>query len=116
MTFSESKLVLAMCLQKVPPPFLKHFEGKVPSSIHVKHSLGMSWIVQMEETEEGFILSKGYVELVRDLGLEFGDFVVFWMVEKRTFRIVVYGRDLCEKAVPPRRTGNLRKQYSDCFP
>ncbi|KAI4325849.1 hypothetical protein MLD38_031213 [Melastoma candidum] len=91
---------------KVPQPFLKHFDGKVPSSINLKHSQGMSWDVRMEETDQGFTLTEGFADLVRDLGLEFGDFAVFWMVGKRTFRIVVYGRDLCEKALPHHHTSD----------
>ncbi|WOG84890.1 hypothetical protein DCAR_0104075 [Daucus carota subsp. sativus] len=82
----------------IPPAFVERMEGKLGSELALKYECERVYTVQVEKLEEGrFFFVNGWPQFVADHGLDYGDFVVFRLVQDSTFQVTVYDPSMCEK-------------------
>ncbi|KAJ0638228.1 putative transcription factor B3-Domain family [Helianthus annuus] len=56
----------------------------------------------MKKIGESLCFSNGWESVVQDIQLGFGDFLVFRLVNKSMFKMIVFGPNGCEKDFPPK--------------
>ncbi|KAI3763604.1 hypothetical protein L2E82_13573 [Cichorium intybus] len=101
---SFSKVLLdpsAPCLP-LPHAFVrKHLEDKIPESPILRSvNGGYSWRLKIKKLGENYCFVNGWSDVVGDSGLEFGDFLVFWLVDPSTFKLSIFSPSGCEKDFP----------------
>ncbi|EOX91274.1 B3 DNA binding domain - like 5 [Theobroma cacao] len=84
---------------RIPPAFVKNFQGNVPTNFTLKSNSGSSWRVTVQNTEGSYFFCGGWSNFVEDQGLDSGDFVVFYLVGKSSFDCVIYGPTGCGKKI-----------------
>ncbi|XP_059638499.1 putative B3 domain-containing protein At5g66980 [Cornus florida] len=84
---------------QIPPAFLKHFDGVLPSKSIIRSHASRSWPVEMREVDNNLYFEKGWHEFVEDSSLEFGDFLVFCYGGDSIFFVQAYGKNGCHKEV-----------------
>lgn len=85
-----------MFLQLIPPAFVENVEGN--SKLVLKHECGRLFTLKIKQLEDGqFFFTNGWPEFVKDHGLEYGDFVVFRLIEYSTLQVTIYDPSMCEK-------------------
>ncbi|XP_076947283.1 putative B3 domain-containing protein At5g66980 [Bidens hawaiensis] len=87
----------------LPPDFVKvHLENKIPEDPILRSATGgYSWNLKIKQFGESWCLSDGWDIVVQDINLGFGDFLVFRFDCKRSFKLVVFSPNGCEKDFPP---------------
>ena len=93
--------------QRIPPAFVKNFQGNVPTNFTLKSDSGSSWRVTVQD-EGGYFFCGGWSNFVKDHCLETGDFLLFFLLGSSTFDVIIYNRTACEKntcLAPKRRKG-----------
>ncbi|KAL8230051.1 hypothetical protein R6Q57_014951 [Mikania cordata] len=88
----------------LPPDFASTYLGnkiiKDPMIRYVRG--GYSWRVKIRKIGESFCFSDGWSNVVEDINLGFGDFLVFRLVDKSIFDLVVFSPNGCEKDFSPK--------------
>ncbi|KAF8406369.1 hypothetical protein HHK36_008456 [Tetracentron sinense] len=93
---------------RIPPAFMKNFNGMLPHESILRSDTGRFWRVQMEVVDQDLFFQNGWPEFVKDHALEVGDFLIFWFLGNSTFDVRIYGRTGCEKKVAlPKRNGKV---------
>ncbi|CAL5369572.1 unnamed protein product [Camellia sinensis] len=82
---------------RVPPDFVKHFNGTIPNNAILKDLGGKIWHVEMEEAENGIYFKNGWQRFANDHSLVFGDFVLFTYKGNSLFDAKVFGKNGCLK-------------------
>nr|XP_043626768.1 B3 domain-containing protein REM10-like [Erigeron canadensis] len=82
----------------LPPEFVKRY--KIPKDPILKSANGgYLWRLKMQKIGKSYCFSDGWDNVVQDLQLQFGDFLVFWLVDKSTFKVSIFNSNGCEKDV-----------------
>ncbi|XVE82719.1 hypothetical protein DITRI_Ditri16bG0028600 [Diplodiscus trichospermus] len=84
---------------RIPPSFVKNFKGNVPTNITVKSGSGSSWRVKIQDEGGGYFFCGGWSTFVKDHSLETGDFLLFFLLGRSKFDVIVYNRTACEKNI-----------------
>ncbi|KAL8249890.1 hypothetical protein R6Q59_006758 [Mikania micrantha] len=88
----------------LPPDFASTYLGnkiiKDPMIRYVRG--GYSWRLKIRKIGESFCFSDGWSNVVEDINLGFGDFLVFRLVDKSIFDLVVFSPNGCEKDFSPK--------------
>ncbi|KAK9285272.1 hypothetical protein L1049_024462 [Liquidambar formosana] len=97
---------------RIPPAFVKNFEGMLSNKSILKTDTRRSCVVNVEQNGRDCFFTNGWRKFVRNHHLEIGDFLVFWLVGDSTFEVVTYGRSGCPKNVNSaiERQSNLSAQ------
>ncbi|XP_059639690.1 putative B3 domain-containing protein Os03g0621600 [Cornus florida] len=82
---------------RIPPAFLKHFDGVLPSKSIIRSHASRSWRVEVRKVDNNLYFEKGWHEFVEDNSLEFGDFLVFCYGGDSIFFVKVFGKNGCHK-------------------
>ncbi|XP_052195326.1 putative B3 domain-containing protein At5g66980 isoform X2 [Diospyros lotus] len=82
---------------RVPPAFVKHFNGSIPNNAILKDLSGRLWHVEVEEAENGVFLKNGWQRFASDHFLEHGNFLVFRYDGNSLFDVKIYGNNGCMK-------------------
>ncbi|PKI48441.1 hypothetical protein CRG98_031167 [Punica granatum] len=96
----EEKKKSPLFFKKVPPAFVKNFKGTFPTRVCLRSAYvedPVSWRVKMKQKENGLYITRGWTQIVTDLDLDLGDFLVFKLISEETLRVVAYGLTCCEK-------------------
>ncbi|MFS8020671.1 putative transcription factor B3-Domain family [Helianthus anomalus] len=88
----------------IPPDFVtNHLENQTPKDPVIRSANGeYTWRVKMKKIGESLCFSYGWESVVQDIQLGFGDFLVFRLVNKSMFKMIVFGPNGCEKEFPPK--------------
>ncbi|KAK1373713.1 hypothetical protein POM88_029906 [Heracleum sosnowskyi] len=82
----------------IPAAFVEKMEGKLGYESVLKYECERSYTVEIKKMKDGkFFFSNGWPQFVKDHGLEYGDFVVFRLVEDSSFQVTIYDPSMCEK-------------------
>lgn len=61
---------------------------------------GLSWKVKIEGADDhGYYFTKGWKEFVEHVNLNYGDFIVFRLINEKTLDVVIYDTTCCEKVI-----------------
>ncbi|GJY29980.1 DNA-binding pseudobarrel domain-containing protein [Tanacetum coccineum] len=63
---------------------------------------GFEWRLKIEKVGDRYSFTDGWLNLVKDADLQYGDLVVFWLVNDSAFKVAFYTMNECEKVLPPR--------------
>ncbi|KAI3452083.1 hypothetical protein Pfo_008748 [Paulownia fortunei] len=84
----------------LPPVFVPKYGKILPESAKLRISSGETWDVKLEEIDdEKYCFTVGWNKFVKYVGLEMGEFLVFWFNGKSTFDVSVFGISGCEREV-----------------
>ncbi|KAK1425029.1 hypothetical protein QVD17_20372 [Tagetes erecta] len=89
----------------LPPDFVsKHLENKrIPNGqILISANGGYSWRLKIKQIGDDYCFANGWNNVVKDVPLEFGDFLYFRLVNRSMFDMSIYGPDGCEMLLPPK--------------
>ncbi|CAK9166405.1 unnamed protein product [Ilex paraguariensis] len=88
-----------LCSQRlrIPPAFLKNFNGDLPQKAVLKSPCKRSWWVHVNSVNQNFFFQEGWEEFVQYHSLEFGDILVFSYVGTSKFYVSLYGKNSCKK-------------------
>nr|XP_043623118.1 uncharacterized protein LOC122594883 isoform X2 [Erigeron canadensis] len=79
----------------------KHLKNKIPKGpIVICSNEGHSWRTKIKKVGENYYFDSGWTNVVKDANFMFGDFVLFTLVEKYKFEMVVYDKNSCERSLP----------------
>ncbi|XP_022132733.1 B3 domain-containing protein At3g06220-like [Momordica charantia] len=92
----------------IPPAFVEHFNGSVPSNAVLRDHSGKSWDVTLEELKNGVFFKNGWREFADYHLLKYGDFLVFQYDGSHMFDVKIFGKNGCKKELV---SGN-----GSCFP
>lgn len=89
-------------LQRIPPLFGKTFEHLLPDNVLLQTKSGETWSVKIERIDERYYFTDGWSKFVKDLELQMGEFLVFWLVLRgndatAVFKVAMYGITGCDK-------------------
>ncbi|KAF3666619.1 hypothetical protein FXO38_08997 [Capsicum annuum] len=78
---------------RIPPAFLKFFNGDVPSICMLEDLAARSWKVVVEKKDDNFFFMEGWVDFVLENNLEFGDFLTFSYAGNSKFYVKIYEKN-----------------------
>ncbi|XP_010255054.1 PREDICTED: B3 domain-containing protein Os03g0622200-like isoform X2 [Nelumbo nucifera] len=82
---------------RVPPPFIKHFNGVIPERVILRSRIGRFWSVEMAQDEDNWFFQDGWKEFVQDNSLRSGYFLVFRYNYNSSFDVLIFDSTSCEK-------------------
>ncbi|KAI3763605.1 hypothetical protein L2E82_13575 [Cichorium intybus] len=101
---SFSKILLDPSDPHLPLPHAfvrKYLENKIPENPILRSvNGGYSWRLTIKKLGENYCFVNGWNTVVNDSHLEFGDFLVFWLVDPSTFKLSIFSPSGCEKDFP----------------
>ncbi|GJR37796.1 DNA-binding pseudobarrel domain-containing protein [Tanacetum coccineum] len=88
----------------LPPDFVTmYFKNKIPNDPIIESLNGEhAWGVKIKKVGEVYCFDHGWNNVVKDVALGYGDFIVFWLVDECTFKMLAYSPNGCEKDLPPK--------------
>lgn len=88
-------------MQRLPPMFVQKYGEILPESIKLRTGSGETWNVELEQVdEETYRFSQGWNKFAVDIGLKWGEFLVFWFnIHESMFDVSVYGTNCCERQI-----------------
>ncbi|KAF8015483.1 hypothetical protein BT93_H1104 [Corymbia citriodora subsp. variegata] len=86
----------------IPPDFVKHFGGVVPTKAFLKDTTGRSWPIGIEEVGNRLFIKSGWHDFVIGHPLEFADFLMFRYNRDSVFLVKVFGKNGCRKEMTRR--------------
>ncbi|KAJ0495205.1 putative transcription factor B3-Domain family [Helianthus annuus] len=100
----------------LPPAFVrKHLVNNIPNGpIIISASGGHSWTLSIKKIGDNHYFTNGWKNVVKDIPLEFADFLVFHLVNPYTFYMTILGTNGCEKILPP-KTDDDEEEDDDVF-
>lgn len=84
-------------LQTIPPDFIKHFNGNIPTKVVLKDLGGNFWCVDMQEDENSVYFANGWQDFVREHSLQKGEFLVLRYNGNSSFTVRIFSKDACMK-------------------
>ncbi|KAK9074679.1 hypothetical protein SSX86_007277 [Deinandra increscens subsp. villosa] len=86
----------------LPPDFVtRHLENRIPKHPMIRSVIGgFSWRIKIMKIGESCCFSGGWSSVVEDLQLGFGDFLIFRLVDRSVFDMIVFSPNGCEKDLP----------------
>ncbi|KAI3946040.1 hypothetical protein MKX01_024796 [Papaver californicum] len=86
---------------RVPPAFIKYFNGKLPDKMILRSPTGRSWTIKMKKSGNKYLFfNKGWPEFVHAHSLQNTDIVVFKCQGNSKFHVKIYAKTGCEKELP----------------
>ncbi|XP_074309185.1 B3 domain-containing protein Os01g0723500-like [Silene latifolia] len=85
---------------RIPPAFIKNFQGKIPLNISLKNMSGLVWPAKLSYIDDHLHITSGWKDFVKEHSLNNGDFVVFHFVPGSTFLVMPFDADGCSKGAP----------------
>ncbi|KAK6914922.1 B3 DNA binding domain [Dillenia turbinata] len=82
---------------RIPPAFIKNFNGVVPNKIVLKYGGRESYDVTVKKNENNFFLEDGWKDFVDDHLISPGDFLIFKNNRPNIFEVKIFGTDACKK-------------------
>ena len=64
---------------------------------------GYKWRLKIEKVGERYSFTDGWLKVVKDADLQYGDMLVFWLLNDSTFKVTIYTVNECEKVLPTRK-------------
>ncbi|CAH1417147.1 unnamed protein product [Lactuca virosa] len=81
----------------------KHMENNIPDNATLRSvNGGYSWRLKIKKDGDIYCFADGWKQVVEDTQLVFGDVLVFWLVGRSIFKLLIFGTDCCEKDFPPK--------------
>ncbi|KAM0047500.1 putative transcription factor B3-Domain family [Helianthus debilis subsp. tardiflorus] len=89
-------------LQSLPPAFVReHLVDNIPNGpIIISASGGHSWTGKIEKIGGNHYFTNGWENVVKDIPLDFSDFLIFHLVDPSTFHMTIFGLNGCERILP----------------
>ncbi|XP_073044883.1 uncharacterized protein [Primulina eburnea] len=86
---------------RLPAAFVQKHGNILHENAVLGASSGESWVVKLEHIGEyeKCHFTRGWPKFAKDLGLKMGEFLVFWLVGKSTFDVLVFGISGCERVI-----------------
>ncbi|KAM1655487.1 hypothetical protein ACFX1Q_008360 [Malus domestica] len=84
---------------RIPPKFVKNFNGWSPCKCVLRGPSGLRRTVELEERNNGLFFNVGWQYFVKDHHLENGDLLVFKYDGESKFKVAIYDTTACEKDV-----------------
>ncbi|XP_073288882.1 B3 domain-containing protein REM5-like isoform X2 [Primulina huaijiensis] len=86
---------------RLPTAFVQKHGDILHENAVLGASSGESWVVKLEHSEEyeKCYFTRGWPKFAKDLGLKMGEFLLFLLVGKSTFDVLVYGISGCERVI-----------------
>ncbi|CAI9278399.1 unnamed protein product [Lactuca saligna] len=76
----------------------KHLENDIPENATLRSvNGGYSWRLKIKKDGDIYCFADGWKQVVEDTRLEFGDFLVFWLLGRSIFKLLIFGTNGCEK-------------------
>ncbi|XP_027155459.1 B3 domain-containing protein REM23-like [Coffea eugenioides] len=87
---------------RIPYSFVRNFKEKLPSRCTIeseaKNSVRNSWPVRIRKKGRYYYICRlSWPKFVKDHHLKLGDYLLFHLIDKTTFRVKPYGADCCPK-------------------
>ncbi|GAB4847042.1 hypothetical protein Ancab_026054 [Ancistrocladus abbreviatus] len=92
---------------RIPPAFIKNFNGNIPTKSMIKNTSGKFWRVELERDGLDLFIMKGWEGFVNDNSLERGDFLILSYKGNSLFFVKVFGVNGCMKEEPVVRLSNI---------
>ncbi|KAJ0727057.1 putative transcription factor B3-Domain family [Helianthus annuus] len=102
--------------QTLPPDFAcMHVENKITNNPIIQYANGgyYSWRLKIEQIGDDYCFVNGWNNVVKDIRLGFGDFLLFKLVDQSTFRLSIYSPDGCEKILQPKTDQNCDEKIEE---
>ncbi|KAJ0727054.1 putative transcription factor B3-Domain family [Helianthus annuus] len=95
-------------LQSLPPEYVTmHLVNKIRNNPIIRSANGgYSWRLKIKQIGDDYCFVNGWNNVVKDIQLGFGDFLLFKLVDQSTFRMSIYSPDGCEKILQPKTDQN----------
>ncbi|KAM0009227.1 putative transcription factor B3-Domain family [Helianthus debilis subsp. tardiflorus] len=95
-------------LQSLPPEYVTmHLVNKITNNPIIRSANGgYSWRLKIKQIGDDYCFVNGWNNVVKDIQLGFGDFLLFKLVDQSTFRMSIYSPDGCEKILQPKSDQN----------
>ncbi|GER49823.1 B3 domain-containing protein [Striga asiatica] len=87
----------------IPPDFSREHERVLVASTRttLRVSSGATWDVKVEKMGDGnYKFTEGWGEFARDVGLQLGEFMAFWLVGKSLFDVAIFSVSGCDREFP----------------
>ncbi|XP_022031656.1 B3 domain-containing protein REM5-like [Helianthus annuus] len=100
----------------LPPDFAcMHVENKITNNPIIQYANGgyYSWRLKIEQIGDDYCFVNGWNNVVKDIRLGFGDFLLFKLVDQSTFRLSIYSPDGCEKILQPKTDQNCDEKIEE---
>ncbi|MCD7460120.1 hypothetical protein HAX54_042912 [Datura stramonium] len=78
---------------RIPPAFLKFFNGDIPSISVLEDLAARFWKVIVEKNDRDFFFTEGWPDFVLENNLEYGDFLTFSYSGNSKFYVKIYGKN-----------------------
>ncbi|XP_023746765.1 B3 domain-containing protein REM17 isoform X1 [Lactuca sativa] len=79
----------------------KHLENNIPENATLRSvNGGYSWRLKIKKDGDIYCFADGWKQVIEDTRLEFGDFIVFWLLGRSIFKFLIFGTNGCEKKFP----------------
>ncbi|XP_060173148.1 putative B3 domain-containing protein Os03g0621600 isoform X1 [Lycium barbarum] len=78
---------------RIPPAFLKFFNGDIPSIAVLEDLAARSWTVAVEKNDCDLFFKGGWPDFVQENNLEFGEFLTFSYAGNSKFYVKIYGKN-----------------------
>ncbi|KAH0666966.1 hypothetical protein KY290_029122 [Solanum tuberosum] len=82
---------------RIPPAFIKFFNGDIPSICVLEDLAARTWKVVVERNDGDFFFMESWPDFVLDNNLEYGDFLTFSYAGNSKFYVKIYGKNGCLK-------------------
>ncbi|XP_022006824.1 B3 domain-containing protein REM9-like [Helianthus annuus] len=92
----------------LPPEYVTmHLVNKIRNNPIIRSANGgYSWRLKIKQIGDDYCFVDGWNNVVKDIQLGFGDFLLFKLVDQSTFRMSIYSPDGCEKILQPKTDQN----------
>ncbi|KAJ0495201.1 putative transcription factor B3-Domain family [Helianthus annuus] len=92
----------------LPPEYVTmHLVNKIRNNPIIRSANGgYSWRLKIKQISDDYCFVNGWNNVVKDIQLGFGDFLLFKLVDQSTFRMSIYSPDGCEKILQPKTDQN----------
>ncbi|KAJ8637461.1 hypothetical protein MRB53_011728 [Persea americana] len=82
---------------RIPPAFIKCFNGKVPYESILRSPTGRVWHVKVNKVGNGLFFQNGWPDFVEENILQMGEVLVFTYQGNSEFDVKMFGKSGCEK-------------------
>ncbi|XP_071740159.1 B3 domain-containing protein At3g18960-like [Rutidosis leptorrhynchoides] len=88
----------------LPDDFVtKHLQNKIPQDPIIQTLNGdYIWKLKIEKNGANYYFTNGWSDVVKEVKLGFGDVLLFRLIDKSTFRLLIYSPSGCPKVLPPK--------------
>ncbi|XP_059635286.1 B3 domain-containing transcription factor VRN1-like [Cornus florida] len=95
---------------RIPPAFVKNFNGVIPSKSTITNHGSRSWRVELNMVDKNLYFQNGWHKFVHDNSLEYGDFLIFYYGGNSMFYVKIFGKNACLKEVSIPTRKSIQKQ------